>query len=96
MKRLIIAAAAATGALALAACGANRDDQAAENIEAAHENLADNLEEMADNATNEVVEERLEEKADRVREAGEEKADAVDRNDGPPPANNVESNVSGM
>ena len=96
MKRFVMAAVAATGALALAACGGNRDDHAAENVEAAAENEAENLEAMADNATNEVVEERLEEKADRVREAGEEKADRIDDNDGPTAPNNVESNVSGM
>ncbi len=97
MKRLIQAAIAATGALALAACGGNADDQTAENIEAAAGNVAENYEAAADNATNDVVEERLDEKADQVREAGEEKADAVDDSDGPPPAaNNVESNVSGM
>ena len=101
MKKLAMAA-AATFALALAACGGNADDRAAENVIENADNVADNYEAMADNATNETVEDSLEQKADATREKAEEKAEAIDDNDNAAgekaaPANGeVESNVSGM
>jgi hypothetical protein len=101
MKKLAMAAAGAC-ALALAACGGNADDRAAENVIENGENLAENYEAMAENTTNETVEERLEQKAETVREKAEEKAERIDDNDNSAaekaaPANGeVESNVSGM
>jgi hypothetical protein len=80
MKHLIQAFSAAS-LLALAACGGNADDQAAENIEAMTENKADALEAQADTAQNGQVEDQLEDKADQVREAGEEAAEKADDND---------------
>lgn len=91
--RIAIKAAMVGAALALAACGGNGDDRAAENVEDAAENQADLLEEMAENATNEAAEEALENRADAVEDTGEEKADAIDDSDG---ATNVDSNVAGM
>lgn len=70
----------AAGLLALAACGGNADDQAADNIEAMTENRADALEEAADN-TSGAAEDALEDQADNVREMGEDKADEADDND---------------
>jgi hypothetical protein len=79
--KLLIQAASAASLFALAACGGNADDQAAENIEAMAENRADVLDAQADNATNGVVEDRLEDQAEQVRDAGEEAADRADDND---------------
>jgi ABC-type glycerol-3-phosphate transport system substrate-binding protein len=78
MKSTIKAALAGAALLALAACGGNADDQAADNVEAAAEAQADNLEAQADMAPNETMEEALEQQADNVEEAGEAKADAID------------------
>ena len=98
--KLVSTGAMAGALLALAACGGGADDKAAENVEAAAENIAENLEAQADNATNESVAENLERQADQVREAGEEKAERIDDRDNSaaetPPAPPVESNVSGM
>lgn len=80
MKHLIKAASAA-GLLALAACGGNADDQAAENIEAMTENRADVLEDQAAATTNGTAEEVLEDRADAVREMGDDAADKADDND---------------
>lgn len=101
MKRFAMAVAGAS-ALALAACGGNADDRAAENVVENAENVAENLEAMADNATNETVEDTLEQKADVTREKAEEKAEAIDDSDNSaaekaaPASGEVESNVSGM
>jgi UDP-N-acetylmuramyl tripeptide synthase len=76
--KFLVKAVAGASLLALAACGGNADDKAADNVEAAAENQADALEEAADNATNETMEDSLEQQADKVREAGEDKADAID------------------
>ena len=66
------------GFLALAACGGQGDDTAADNVEDAAEANAEMLEDMADNATNEMVEDNLEMQADAVEENGEQQADAID------------------
>ncbi|MCP3731544.1 hypothetical protein M9978_14040 [Sphingomonas sp. MG17] len=76
--KFLVKAVAGASLLALAACGGNADDKAADNVEAAAENQADALEEAADNTTNETMEDSLEQQADKVREAGEDKADAID------------------
>ena len=92
-----LAAAAALGALT--ACGGGADDRAAENVEAAGENMAENYEEAADNATNEAAEDRLEEKAEQTREKAEDKAERIDDNDnsaGASGPNEPEANVAGM
>lgn len=68
-------------ALALAACGGNADDRAADNITAMTENRADQLEEAADNTSNGAQEEALEDRADATREMGREAADKADDND---------------
>jgi hypothetical protein len=78
MKSIFKAALAGAGLVALAACGGNADDRAAENVEANAEAMADNLEAQADMAPNETMEEALEQQADNVEEAGEAKADAID------------------
>lgn len=81
MKSTLKAVLASAGLLALAACGRDADDQAAQNVEAVTENQADALEDLADNTTNETMEEALEDRAENVEEAGENKADAIDRAD---------------
>jgi hypothetical protein len=86
--KLIFTGAAAAALIALSACSGNADDKAAENVEAAGDNLADNLEDQADNATNETVEDNLEDRADNVREAAEDKAEAIDDNDNSAAAGN--------
>ena len=70
----------AAGLLALAACGGNADDKAADNIEAMTETRADALEEAADN-TSGAQEDALEDRAENVRDMGEEKADEADDSD---------------
>ncbi len=79
--KFLMKAAAGAGLLALAACGGNADDKAADNVEAAAENQADALEDAADRAPNETMEDSLEQQADNVEEAGEAKAEAIDDND---------------
>lgn len=79
--KLISTSALAAALLTLSACGGGADDKAAENVEAAAENIAENLEAAADNAQNEVAEDRLERRADQIREVGEEKAEQIDRTD---------------
>nr|WP_295374256.1 hypothetical protein [uncultured Sphingosinicella sp.] len=71
-----------TGAafLALAACGGQGDDKAAEDVEQAFENRAKELDNAAENASGE-VEERLEDEAEVYRETGEAAADAIDEVD---------------
>jgi len=82
MKTILrTAAAASLLALALAACGGNADDQAAENIQDMTENKAGVLEDMADNSATDQGEERLEDQAENVQEMGEEKAEQADDND---------------
>ena len=73
MKNLLIGAAF----LALAACGGQGDDKAAEDVEQAFENVAQNLEAQAENATG-AAEERLEDEAEVFRETGEAAAEAID------------------
>ncbi len=63
--------------LALAACGGNGDDAAAENVEQAFENTAKQLDNAAENASG-AQEERLEDEAEVMRETGEAAADAID------------------
>jgi len=63
--------------LALAACGGQGDDAAAENVEQAFENSAEQLEQAAENASG-ATEERLEDEAEVMRETGEAAADAID------------------
>jgi protein involved in sex pheromone biosynthesis len=101
MKKFAMAAAAAT-MFALAACGGNADDRAAENVVENADNVADNFEAMAENATNDTAEDALEQRADDTREKAEEKAEAIDDNDnsaaeqGGGTDGQVESNVAGM
>jgi hypothetical protein len=83
------------GLLALAACGGNADDKAAENISEMTENKADALEAQADNMTG-AAEDQLEDKADQVREAGEDAADKADDNDDARVENQVANQVNGM
>lgn len=71
----------AAGLLALAACGGNADDKAADNIEAMTENVADTLEDQADATNNGQVEDALEDRAENVRDMGEDKADQADDTD---------------
>lgn len=93
--RILAIAAAGAGLLALAACGDSRQEQAAENIEAATENQADMLEMQADNMMNSTAAETLEDQAEAVRDAGEEQADQVE--DGNAPANDPAlANTAGM
>ena len=79
--KLIIKAAGAAGLLALAACGGNADDQAAENIEAMTENRADALEDQADGTGNGRQEDMLEDRAENVRDMGEDAAEKADDSD---------------
>lgn len=81
MKTMIKAATAAAAMLALAACGGNADDKAADNIQDMTENKAGVLEDMADNSATDQGEERLEDQAENVQELGEEKAEQADDND---------------
>ena len=69
------------GLLALAACGGNADDRAAENIEAAADTRADALEDQADATGNDALEEALEDRAEGVRDVGEDAAEKADDND---------------
>ena len=87
MKSLVQALGAAS-LLALAACGGNADDQAAENIEAMTENKADALEAQADNSSGAAAD-ALEAQADNVEDMGEEAADRADDNDDPRVENEV-------
>jgi len=82
------------GLLALAACGGNADDKAAENITEMTENKADALEEQADNATAEQTEDALEDRADQVRETGEEAAETADDTDDARLENQVANQIS--
>ncbi|PAX06861.1 hypothetical protein [Sphingomonas lenta] len=79
--KFVIKGLGAAGLLALAACGQNADDKAAENIEAMTENRADQLEAQADAAGNEQVEDALEDRAENVSEMGEEAAEKADDSD---------------
>ena len=79
--------------LALAACGGNADDKAAENIEAMTENKADALEAQADN-TSGAAEEQLEDRADQVREAGEDAAERADDTDDARVENQVANTIA--
>jgi NAD-dependent DNA ligase len=79
--KLISTAALGAALLTLTACGGGADDRAAENVEAAGENMAENLHDMADNTQNEQVADRLEDQADRVEERADDKADEIDRTD---------------
>jgi hypothetical protein len=63
--------------LALAACGGQGDDAAAENVEQAFENSAEQLERAAENASGE-TRERLEDEAEVMRRTGEAAAEAID------------------
>jgi hypothetical protein len=81
MMKILLKAASAAGLLALAACGGNADDQAAENIEAMTENKSDALEAQADAAGNDQVHDALEAQADNVEDMGEDAADKADDND---------------
>lgn len=66
------------GLLALAACGGQGDDAAADNVEDAAEANAQVYDDLADNATNDAVEDNLEATADAIEENGEAAADAID------------------
>lgn len=79
--KFLVKAACAAGLLAVAACGGNADDQAAENIEAAGENQADALEAQADMTSNDQLHDALEDQADNVEDAAEAAADRADDND---------------
>lgn len=71
----------AAGLLALAACGGNADDRAADNIEAMTDDRADLMEDQADKLDNKAAADALEDRAENVRDMGEEKADEADDND---------------
>lgn len=79
--KTLLSALAATGLLALSACGGGADDRAAENIEAAAESRADALEDQADATGNAAAEEALEDRAENVRDIGEDAAEAADDKD---------------
>ncbi|WP_265570263.1 hypothetical protein [Sphingomicrobium nitratireducens] len=81
MKTSLRFAIVAAGSLAIAACGGQGDDAAADAVEDAYENEADSLEAQADAAMNEAAEEALEAQADALEEAGEKKADEIDAAD---------------
>jgi hypothetical protein len=81
MKILLKSTLASAGLLALAACGGNADDRAAENIEEMTENRVDALETQADQAGNDQVHDMLEHKADEVEDRGEAAADKADDDD---------------
>lgn len=66
-----------TALLALAACGGQSDDSAAENVEQAFENQAEQLERAAENASG-ATQERLEDEAEVMRRTGEAAAEAID------------------
>ena len=71
----------AAGLLALAGCGGNADDRAADNIEATADNRADALEDQAEATSNDAAADALEDRADNVRDVGEDAAEAADDND---------------
>lgn len=71
--KLIIGAAL----IALAACGGQGDDKAAEQVEQSFENVAQQLDNAAENASG-AAEERLEDEAEVLRQTGEAAAEAVD------------------
>lgn len=68
-------------ALALAACGGNADDRAADNIEMMTEDRADLMEEQADALDNGQAADALEERAENIRDMGEDAAERADDND---------------
>ncbi|MBX3479976.1 MAG: hypothetical protein KF842_06225 [Caulobacter sp.] len=87
--RILITAAAAFGALSLAACGSPAEkaaDQKADAIEAQGEQTADSLEKQADvakdtaEAQGQAQADALNEKADQVEKSADAKADAVREN----------------
>ena len=79
MKKLSFALLGAP-ALALAACGGQGDDAAAENAQENLEAQAENLEAMAENATGAEAA-ALENQAEALEEAGEQKEEAIDEAD---------------
>lgn len=81
MKKLIVPVAALAAALSLSACGGKGDDAAADNAQAAFENMADSQDDMADNATNAAAEDAYEANAAALREQGEAVADSIDDSD---------------
>ena len=86
--KIFVPALAGASMLALAACGGNADDKAAENISEMTENKADALEAQADNTSGQAAD-ALEAQADNVEEMGEEAADRADDNDDPRVENEV-------
>jgi hypothetical protein len=80
--RIVIAAAAALGALSLAACGSPAEKAAekqADQIEATGEAKADQLENAADAAPTEAKEDALDAKADATEKQADKAADAVEQ-----------------
>lgn len=75
-----VQALSASALLALAACGNNADDKAAENIADMTENKADALEAQADNTSGQAAD-ALEAQADNVEDMGEQAAEKADDSD---------------
>lgn len=76
--KMISKALAGAAFLALAACGGQGDDAAADNVHDAYENQAEMVEDMAENTTNEVREDMLENRADMLEEKADAAEDAID------------------
>lgn len=79
----------AAALLALAACGGNAGDRAADNIETMTDDRADLMEDQADALVNEQAADALENRAENVRAMGENAAEAAKSNNDPGVENRV-------
>ena len=93
--KTILKLAALACVVSLGACSrGGTNEQRADNIEAATDNIGDSIDSIASNTSNGVVSDTLENRADQVRSDGQNAAGAV--RDAGTAVNNIESNTVGM